>query len=78
MADLAAKHKVCILSQMSSCFPADLICSQILLFIPGGLDCSVSFMSRVLGKVCIQGRKSEWSPIPSPPLEEGENHVQDV
>ncbi|CAH6786629.1 telomere length regulation protein TEL2 homolog isoform X1 [Phodopus roborovskii] len=28
-------------------------------FLQGGLDCSVSFVSRVLGKVCIQGRKKE-------------------
>lgn len=28
-------------------------------FLQGGLDCSVSFMSRVLGKACIQGRKKE-------------------
>lgn len=28
-------------------------------FLQGGLDCSVSFVSRVLGKVCIQGRKRE-------------------
>lgn len=70
MADLAAKHKVCNL------YPTDLFYHQILLCIPGGLDCSVSFVSRVLGKACIQGRKSEWSPIPCPPLVEGENHVQ--
>ncbi|XP_051023744.1 telomere length regulation protein TEL2 homolog [Acomys russatus] len=28
-------------------------------FLQDGLDCSVSFVSRVLGKVCIQGRKKE-------------------
>ncbi|NWH57900.1 TELO2 protein, partial [Geococcyx californianus] len=28
-------------------------------FIPGGLDCSISFVSHVLGKVCIHGRQKE-------------------
>ncbi|NWV36633.1 TELO2 protein, partial [Grantiella picta] len=28
-------------------------------FIPGGLDCSISFVSQVLGKVCIHGRQKE-------------------
>ncbi|NXS62555.1 TELO2 protein, partial [Brachypteracias leptosomus] len=28
-------------------------------FIPGGLDCSISFVSHVLGKVCVQGRQKE-------------------
>ncbi|NXJ14326.1 TELO2 protein, partial [Odontophorus gujanensis] len=28
-------------------------------FIPGGLDCSVSFVSQILGKVCIRGRQKE-------------------
>ncbi|NXY85050.1 TELO2 protein, partial [Alcedo cyanopectus] len=28
-------------------------------FIPGGLDCSISFISHVLGKVCVQGRQKE-------------------
>lgn len=27
--------------------------------IPGGLDCSVSFLSQVLGKACVHGRQSE-------------------
>lgn len=27
--------------------------------IPGGLDCSISFVSHVLGKVCVHGRQSE-------------------
>ncbi|NWR64324.1 TELO2 protein, partial [Bucorvus abyssinicus] len=29
------------------------------LFIPGGLDCSISFVSHVLGKVCVHGRQKE-------------------
>ncbi|NWS28554.1 TELO2 protein, partial [Polioptila caerulea] len=28
-------------------------------FIPGGLDCSISFVSHVLGKVCVHGRQKE-------------------
>ncbi|NWV82990.1 TELO2 protein, partial [Dasyornis broadbenti] len=28
-------------------------------FIPGGLDCCISFVSHVLGKVCIHGRQNE-------------------
>ncbi|NXI55431.1 TELO2 protein, partial [Chloroceryle aenea] len=28
-------------------------------FIPGGLDCSISCVSHVLGKVCVQGRQKE-------------------
>ncbi|NWI70713.1 TELO2 protein, partial [Todus mexicanus] len=28
-------------------------------FIPGGSDCSISFVSHVLGKVCVQGRQKE-------------------
>ncbi|NXG80684.1 TELO2 protein, partial [Baryphthengus martii] len=28
-------------------------------FIPGGLDCSISFVSHVLGKVCVQGGQKE-------------------
>ncbi|NXP51226.1 TELO2 protein, partial [Heliornis fulica] len=28
-------------------------------FIPGGLDCSISFISHVLGKVCVHGRQKE-------------------
>ncbi|NXP64814.1 TELO2 protein, partial [Chloropsis cyanopogon] len=28
-------------------------------FIPGGLDCSISFVSHILGKVCIHGRQKE-------------------
>ncbi|NXL33759.1 TELO2 protein, partial [Glaucidium brasilianum] len=28
-------------------------------FIPGGLDCSISFVSHVLGKVCVHGRQEE-------------------
>lgn len=27
---------------------------------PGGSDCSISFVSHVLGKVCVHGRQSEW------------------
>ncbi|NXE97788.1 TELO2 protein, partial [Menura novaehollandiae] len=30
-----------------------------LCFIPGGLDCSISFVSHVLGKVCVHGRQKE-------------------
>lgn len=33
-------------------------------FIPGGLDCSVSFISHILGKVCVHGRQSECSAWP--------------
>ncbi|NXE79430.1 TELO2 protein, partial [Cochlearius cochlearius] len=28
-------------------------------FVPGGLDCSISFVSHVLGKVCVHGRQKE-------------------
>ncbi|NXD27872.1 TELO2 protein, partial [Spelaeornis formosus] len=28
-------------------------------FIPGGLDCSISFVSHVLGKACVHGRQKE-------------------
>ncbi|NXS90837.1 TELO2 protein, partial [Jacana jacana] len=28
-------------------------------FVPGGLDCSISFVSHVLGKVCVHGRHKE-------------------
>ncbi|NXQ97437.1 TELO2 protein, partial [Sagittarius serpentarius] len=28
-------------------------------FIPGGLDCSISFVSHVVGKVCVHGRQKE-------------------
>ncbi|NXI66195.1 TELO2 protein, partial [Anseranas semipalmata] len=28
-------------------------------FIPGGLDCSISFVSHILGKVCVHGRQKE-------------------
>ncbi|NXL86570.1 TELO2 protein, partial [Alectura lathami] len=28
-------------------------------FIPGGLDCSISFVSHILGKVCVHGRQEE-------------------
>ncbi|EHB14235.1 Telomere length regulation protein TEL2-like protein [Heterocephalus glaber] len=34
----------------------------------GGLDCSVSFMSRVLGKICIQGRQKEILDVLVPQL----------
>ncbi|KAM7333127.1 hypothetical protein ACRRTK_006447 [Alexandromys fortis] len=37
-------------------------------FLQGGLDCSVSFVSRVLGKACIQGRKKEILGILVPQL----------
>lgn len=37
-------------------------------FLQGGLDCSVSFVSRVLGKVCIQGRKREILSVLVPQL----------
>ncbi|XP_033614432.1 telomere length regulation protein TEL2 homolog isoform X2 [Fukomys damarensis] len=34
----------------------------------GGLDCSVSFVSRVLGKICIQGRQKEILDVLVPQL----------
>ncbi|EDL22400.1 RIKEN cDNA 1200003M09, isoform CRA_c, partial [Mus musculus] len=37
-------------------------------FLQDGLDCSVSFVSRVLGKVCIQGRKREILSVLVPQL----------
>lgn len=37
-------------------------------FLQDGLDCSVSFVSRVLGKVCIQGRKKEILGVVVPQL----------
>ncbi|NXJ69187.1 TELO2 protein, partial [Rostratula benghalensis] len=37
-------------------------------FIPGGLDCSISFVSHVLGKVCIHGRQKEILSILLPHL----------
>ncbi|KAF1537562.1 hypothetical protein FQV19_0011383, partial [Eudyptula minor] len=37
-------------------------------FIPGGLDCSISFVSHVLGKVCIHGRQKEILSILVPRL----------
>ncbi|NWI93339.1 TELO2 protein, partial [Pitta sordida] len=39
-------------------------------FIPGGLDCSISFVSHVLGKVCIRGRQKEILGIVVPRLTE--------
>ncbi|KAL1779368.1 telomere length regulation protein TEL2-like [Sigmodon hispidus] len=37
-------------------------------FLQGGVDCSVSFVSGVLGKVCIQGRKKEILSVLVPQL----------
>ncbi|NXM67051.1 TELO2 protein, partial [Serilophus lunatus] len=39
-------------------------------FIPGGLDCSMAFVSHVLGKVCIHGRQKEILGILVPLLAE--------
>ncbi|NXR69836.1 TELO2 protein, partial [Rhadina sibilatrix] len=39
-------------------------------FIPGGLDCSISFVSHVLGKVCIHGRQKEILGVLVPRLTE--------
>ncbi|NWQ85186.1 TELO2 protein, partial [Burhinus bistriatus] len=37
-------------------------------FIPGGLDCSISFVSHVLGKVCVHGRQKEMLSVLVPRL----------
>ncbi|NXX74516.1 TELO2 protein, partial [Urocolius indicus] len=39
-------------------------------FIPGGLDCSISFISHVLGKVCVHGRQKEMLSVLVPRLTE--------
>ncbi|NWU12555.1 TELO2 protein, partial [Cephalopterus ornatus] len=39
-------------------------------FIPGGLDCSISFVSYVLGKVCVHGRQKEILGVLVPRLTE--------
>ncbi|NWX14700.1 TELO2 protein, partial [Aegotheles bennettii] len=37
-------------------------------FVPGGSDCSISFISHVLGKVCVQGRQKEILSVLVPQL----------
>ncbi|NXT47011.1 TELO2 protein, partial [Pluvianellus socialis] len=39
-------------------------------FIPGGLDCSISFVSHILGKVCVHGRQREILSVLVPRLTE--------
>ncbi|NXE53981.1 TELO2 protein, partial [Casuarius casuarius] len=39
-------------------------------FAPGGLDCSISFVSHVLGKVCVHGRQKEILSVLVPHLTE--------
>lgn len=54
MRDPPARSQVC---------PCEARCTRVVSSppppIPGGLDCSVSFLSQVLGKACVHGRQSE-------------------